>query len=43
MVMVLMLSATEARGKEMLNIKGNKNRRKNRFITTPCRKYPGFL
>jgi hypothetical protein len=43
MVMVLLPSAKEAQGKEMLKIKNNNNGRKNRFIITPCRKYPIFL
>ena len=36
MVTVLLLSAKEARGKEMPNRKNNTNGRRNRFIRTPC-------
>jgi purine nucleoside permease len=43
MVTVLLPSAKEARGKKMLNKKDNNNRRRNRFILTPCRKYPVIL
>jgi hypothetical protein len=41
--MVLLPSAKQARAKEMLNKKENNNGRRNRFIITPCRKYPVFL
>jgi len=43
MVTVLLPSAKETRGKETLNKKNNINRRRTRFILTPCRKYPVFL
>jgi hypothetical protein len=38
MVMVLLPSAKEARGKEILNKKNNINGRRTRFILNPCRK-----
>ncbi len=43
MVTVLLFSAKEARGKELLNKRDNNNRIENRFISNPCRKYPVFL
>jgi len=43
MVTVLLPSAKEARGRKTLNIKDNTNGRRNRFILTPCGKYPVFL
>jgi hypothetical protein len=42
MVRLLLPSAKEARGTEMLNKRDNNNGRKNRFISNPCRKYPFF-
>jgi len=42
MVTVLLPSAKEARGMETLKIKNNNIGSENRFITTPCRKYPVF-
>ena len=42
MATVLLPSAKEARGKEMLNKRDNNNERKNRFISNLHRKYPIF-
>jgi len=42
-VMLLPPPAKEATGKKMPNKKDTKNGKINRFIITPCRKYPVFL